>query len=513
MKATLSASLVVLWAFCTPVLAVGPEHVEGFSDAGSFPGDAQLTTGSGTLGKISGSLGGLASGLLGGIDDLEDMYVILIKDPEAFSATTVMDFGGSAAFDSRLYLFAMSGNGLLGNDDTFVPLLGEGYFSSGSTLGNAATDQTGVEITEPGLYLLAITVTPREPLSDEGPIFFFKSDSEVSGPDGEGGGEPIIAWEEDTPPTGACCVDGETCIEMTEEDCLEAEGQYFGDGTGCDPNPCFGLGGPQGGDYEILLNGVSFATDAAIGASLVIKQGACPAPVNPNSNGVIPMVLVGEEEFDVSSVDVNTLALRRCDGAGGVAMPLPNHIKVKDLNHPNGGSTQCEQCNCGSNQSSDGIDDLELKFRTSTTLEALGLSVADGVASVELTGLLADGTPFAASNCLVVVPPGSGPINLAAQSNAGDTFLAVTPLDLNIDSDGFTDFGRSYISGTTVTLTAPLTSQGRSFLRWSVNGDLQRIGLRSIQVTVASDTVVRAFYDRPNRWLPADPARSSGLDD
>ncbi len=39
------------------------------------------------------------------------------------------------------------------------------------------------------------------------------------------------------PPIGACCI-GEACTVMSEADCLTAGGQYQGDGTTCDPNPC-----------------------------------------------------------------------------------------------------------------------------------------------------------------------------------------------------------------------------------------------------------------------------------
>ena len=56
-------------------------------------------------------------------------------------------------------------------------------------------------------------------------------------------------------------------------------------------------------------------------------------------------------------------------------------------------------------------------------------------------------------------------------SNVGDTFIEVTPLDLNIDSDGFTSFGRAYYPGTLLTVTAPPTSEGRRFVRWRVDGD------------------------------------------
>ena len=40
-----------------------------------------------------------------------------------------------------------------------------------------------------------------------------------------------------TTPTGACCV-GTDCTIETEEDCVDMEGEYQGDDTECDPNPC-----------------------------------------------------------------------------------------------------------------------------------------------------------------------------------------------------------------------------------------------------------------------------------
>ncbi|MFN8548299.1 MAG: hypothetical protein U0527_10145 [Candidatus Eisenbacteria bacterium] len=38
-------------------------------------------------------------------------------------------------------------------------------------------------------------------------------------------------------PKGACCFEDGTCTVSTEEECL-GNGQYYGDGTICDPNPC-----------------------------------------------------------------------------------------------------------------------------------------------------------------------------------------------------------------------------------------------------------------------------------
>lgn len=39
------------------------------------------------------------------------------------------------------------------------------------------------------------------------------------------------------PSKGACCVDGDCTIEL-EDDCVGLGGEYQGNGTGCDPNPC-----------------------------------------------------------------------------------------------------------------------------------------------------------------------------------------------------------------------------------------------------------------------------------
>ena len=90
----------------------------------------------------------------------------------------------------------------------------------------------------------------------------------------------------------------------------------------------------------------------------------------------------------------------------------------------------------------------------------------------------------------------------------GDTFIEVTPLDLNIDSDGFTSFGRAYYAGTLLTVTAPPTSEGRRFVRWRVDGVLQEIGVRTIEVAVAEDTTLQALYQRQRSLRPDRPTES-----
>ncbi|MEC9372541.1 MAG: DVUA0089 family protein [Planctomycetota bacterium] len=164
----------------------GPEWQEGLmamGDAGAFPVDAQVPVGVGALNGIAGELeGGRGTG------DFQDMYLIYIKAPNQFSATTAVVAGqGGASFDTQLWLFDMFGTAQLANDETTT---GSGH----STLLNTATDGTGFSVTTPGLYLLAITGFDSDPLSVAGLQFDQPIRTEISGPDGSGGSTPIVAW-------------------------------------------------------------------------------------------------------------------------------------------------------------------------------------------------------------------------------------------------------------------------------------------------------------------------------
>ena len=262
--------------------------------------------------------------------------------------------------------------------------------------------------------------------------------------------------------------------------------------------------------------GLDFPTFAIVvpeqssSANLDIRPGSCPNPFNRHGNGVLPGALVGTVEFDPTEVDLSTLQLSRADGVGGSVAPNEGppgpHSVFEDVATPFDGKG-CECHDLGG----DGIDDLSMKFKTRDLVDALELDELPGGAVVELvlSGSLLDGTPFVAGDCIVIVPPGDlGPISATVGSNVGDTFIEVTPLDLNIDSDGFTSFGRAYYPGTLLTVTAPLTSEGRRFVRWRVNGVLQEIGVRTIEVTVAEDTTLQALYHRQRRLRPDRPTES-----
>jgi hypothetical protein len=115
--------------------------------------------------------------------DFEDLYLISITNPSIWSATV------NATGDVRLYLFNVSqaeeAFGLLANDN--------GPAINAALLPNA-TDATQSRVTNPGIYLLGVSVAANSPLSRTGAIFNIQSLPEISGPDGVGGLNPLSEW-------------------------------------------------------------------------------------------------------------------------------------------------------------------------------------------------------------------------------------------------------------------------------------------------------------------------------
>lgn len=96
-------------------------------DAGDLPSAAQLTMGSGPLDAIEGSI----------LDEADqDMFLVVIDDPAAFSAST-NNAGTNLVFDddTQLFLFDAAGFGVLANDDdpddflTFLSAIPAGSFN------------------------------------------------------------------------------------------------------------------------------------------------------------------------------------------------------------------------------------------------------------------------------------------------------------------------------------------------------------------------------------------------
>ena len=139
-------------------------------------------------------------------------------------------------------------------------------------------------------------------------------------------------------------------------------------------------------------------------AHLDIKPESCPNAVNPRSQGVVTVAIVGSGSLDVTQIDVDSLELGRTDGVGGTATPIVGRrgprVHIEDVASPLDG----EPCECHE-LGADGFDDLILKFSTPELARILELDRFSHKASVNLTlnGTLLDGMPFSASDCILIV--------------------------------------------------------------------------------------------------------------
>jgi hypothetical protein len=140
-----------------------------------------------------------------------------------------------------------------------------------------------------------------------------------------------------------------------------------------------------------------------IAASLDIKPGSCPNGFQPDAKGVLPVALLGTDEFDVMQVDLATLLLSRADGVGDQVSP--SKLAFEDAGTPFAGSP----CDCHA-LNGDGWTDLSLKFKKDTLVAALQLADMQAGEQIELVlgGNLLDGTPFVASDCIARQALGSG---------------------------------------------------------------------------------------------------------
>ena len=129
-------------------------------------------------------------------------------------------------------------------------------------------------------------------------------------------------------------------------------------------------------DDVVKRDPVTALTTASIAPQLDIKPGSCPNPVNARSRGRLPVAIVGGHDFDVSDIDLSSIALVR---SGDPARVYPVRSSVEDVAAPQVG----DACAC-SEATIDGIDDLVLQFETQEVVSTLGLDAA-GLRIAELT--------------------------------------------------------------------------------------------------------------------------------
>lgn len=135
-----------------------------------------------------------------------------------------------------------------------------------------------------------------------------------------------------------------------------------------------------------------------------IKPGSCPNSFNVKNNGVLPVAVLGTMDFDVTTIDPDTIRLTR-EPVDCFVQPI--RWSCEDVATPFEG----ELCDCH-DLNGDGYMDLTLKFDTQELVSCLALEeVAGETIRLTLTGNLkeeASGTPITGEDCVRVLNPGGG---------------------------------------------------------------------------------------------------------
>jgi hypothetical protein len=166
----------------------------------------------------------------------------------------------------------------------------------------------------------------------------------------------------------------------------------------CTYTPDAGFVGTDSFKYEIS-DGSFYVTATVtinvnvseVDVAVDIKPQSCPNSLNVKRKGVLPVAVLGTEDFDVSSVDVGSVLL------AGVA---PLRFDYEDVATPFDG----ELCDCHED-GPDGILDLILHFDTQEIVEAIG-PVKDGDELELILTCIIDGIQMEGSDCIRVIKKG-----------------------------------------------------------------------------------------------------------
>jgi subtilisin-like proprotein convertase family protein len=232
--------------------------------------------------------------------------------------------------------------------------------------------------------------------------------------------------------------------------------------------------------------------------SLDIKPGMVPNPFAKDSNGVVPVAILGTVDFDVTAVDTASIRIERMDLTGGLVAPYQG--------------TAGPQTSIGEIGTPDGFADLSVYFETSELASALKLGELPEGATVQLlvTGSRVDGSQFKAVDSMAIAPLAKGDRFVTATSNVANVWIDASEMDINGDGGGFAGFDRCYGDQVeSVTLTAPSVAENnRVFGRWLLNGVPQAPGVRSINVSLGGDQqTLEARYIRPRPISPGAEIR------
>ena len=125
-----------------------------------------------------------------------------------------------------------------------------------------------------------------------------------------------------------------------------------------------------------------------------IKPGGCPNPLNVKAKGVLPVAILGTEDFNVTTIDPASIRLE------GIA---PIRWSYEDVATP---FFEEELCGCHDELGPDGLIDLTFKFRTQDVVGAIG-EVKDGDEVVlNIWGNCRDDANVKGADCVKILKKG-----------------------------------------------------------------------------------------------------------
>jgi hypothetical protein len=181
-------------------------------------------------------------------------------------------------------------------------------------------------------------------------------------------------------------------------------------GSGLD----FGGGPLDTPGYRNSIYVAKFAPDLPppVTIQLDIKPTSCPNPFNvqlfefaedgiPMKGGVLPVAILGTDNFDINDIDMETLLLE-----GVAPIMRGGGPKVEDVAAPALDSGECACTKAGP----DGLSDLTMKFAAQDIASAISPGEPGETRALTMTGMLLDGTPFEMQDCIVFVGPKTIPV-------------------------------------------------------------------------------------------------------
>ncbi|MHC4738743.1 MAG: hypothetical protein ACYS9Y_07545 [Planctomycetota bacterium] len=137
-----------------------------------------------------------------------------------------------------------------------------------------------------------------------------------------------------------------------------------------------------------------------------IKPRSCPNPLSVQSKGVLPVAILGSQDFDVNTIDMASIKLAKAAAIRSSYEDVATFVMD---------GIECE-CNT---EGPDGYPDLTLKFKTQEIVEKLindpGELENGQRLLLTLTGKLSDNTPIEGTDCVILV--GNVPKALAARGS------------------------------------------------------------------------------------------------